>query len=192
PPRGAAPRAGPPPPRPPPRGPPRGRARRRQPGPPLGRGGGRRARPPHRRRPGLGDAAARPRRRTPPAREGNLAMTATTKTTGTIAAASPPGAGLGVLAQYGLLAGPLLSMLDASIISVAVAPIARQLPAPLGQVGWAVSGYLPALGVALPATSWLARRFGTLHVYTASVIGFTTASACCAAAPDARLLIAAR
>jgi len=119
-------------------------------------------------------------------------MTATTKTTGTIAAASPPGAGLGVLAQYGLLAGPLLSMLDASIISVAVAPIARQLHAPLSQVGWAVSGYLLALGVGLAATSWLARRFGTLHVYTASVIGFTTASACCAAAPDARLLIAAR
>src|SRR5215472_5448992 len=104
----------------------------------------------------------------------------------------PPRARLGAWAQYGLLAGPLLSMLDASIVSVAVAPIARQLHAPLSQVGWAVSGYLLALGVGLAATSWLARRFGTLHVYTASVIGFTTASACCAAAPDARLLIAAR
>ena len=120
-------------------------------------------------------------------------MTATTKTPGTItAAASPPRARLGALAQYGLLAGPLLSMLDASIVTVAVAPIARQLHAPLTQVGWAVSGYLLALGVGLAATSWLARRFGTLPVYTASVIGFTAASACCAAAPDARLLIAAR
>ena len=108
------------------------------------------------------------------------------------AAASPLRARLGVLAQCGLLAGPLLSMLDASIVTVAVAPIARQLHAPLTQVGWAVSGYLLALGVGLAATSWLARRFGTLPVYTASVIGFTLASACCAAAPDARLLIAAR
>jgi EmrB/QacA subfamily drug resistance transporter len=120
-------------------------------------------------------------------------MTAPTAPPGTITAAgSPRPAGLGVLAQYGLLAGPLLSMLDASIVTVAVAPIARALHAPLTVVGWAVSGYLLALGVGLAATSWLARRFGTLPVYTASVIGFTLASACCAAAPDARLLIAAR
>ena len=104
----------------------------------------------------------------------------------------PPRARLGAWAQYGLLAGPLLSMLDASIVNVAVAPIARQLHAPLTQVGWAVSGYLLALGVGLTATSWLARRFGTLPVYTASVLGFTLASAGCAAAPDVRLLIAAR
>jgi EmrB/QacA subfamily drug resistance transporter len=83
-------------------------------------------------------------------------------------------------------------MLDASIVTVAVAPIARQLHAPLTQVGWAVSGYLLALGVGLAATSWLARRFGTLPVYTVSVAAFTAASACCAAAPDVRLLIAAR
>src|SRR5215468_2842265 len=120
-------------------------------------------------------------------------MTASAKNPATITAAdSPRLAGLGVLARYGLLAGPLLSMLDASIVNVAVAPIARQLHAPLTVVGWAVSGYLLALGVGLAATSWLARRFGTLPVYTASVIGFTLASACCAAAPDARLLIAAR
>src|SRR5215472_9020016 len=104
----------------------------------------------------------------------------------------PPRARLGAWAQYGLLAGPLLSMLDASIVNVAVAPIARQLHAPLTQVGWAVSGYLLALGVGLAATPWLARRFGTLPVYTASVLAFTTASACCAVAPDVRLLIAAR
>jgi EmrB/QacA subfamily drug resistance transporter len=99
---------------------------------------------------------------------------------------------LGPLAQYGLLAGPLLSMLDSSIVNVAVAPIARQLNAPLNEVGWAVSGYLLALGVGLAATSWLARRFGTLPVYQASVVGFTLASACCAAAPSIHLLIAAR
>jgi MFS family permease len=47
-------------------------------------------------------------------------------------------------------------MLDASIVTVAVAPIARQLHAPLTLVGWAVSGYMLALGVGLAATSWLA------------------------------------
>jgi MFS family permease len=81
-------------------------------------------------------------------------MTASTASPDITAAASPPRVRLGVLAQYGLLAGPLLSMLDASIVTVAVAPIARQLHAPLTLVGWAVSGYLLALGVGLAATSW--------------------------------------
>ena len=110
----------------------------------------------------------------------------------TTAAGHPPGPALRSLAQYGLLAGPLLSMLDASIVNVAVAPIARQLHAPLAEVGWAVSGYLLALGVGLAATSWLARRLGTLPVYVVSVAAFTLASACCAAAPGAGWLIAAR
>jgi hypothetical protein len=46
-----------------------------------------------------------------------------------------PRPGLGAVAQHGLLAGPLLSMLDASIVNVAVTPIARQLHAPPAEVG---------------------------------------------------------
>ena len=109
-----------------------------------------------------------------------------------LVAASPPSARLGVLAQYGLLAGPLLSMLDSSIVNVAVAPIARQLNAPLTEVGWTLTGYLLALGTGLAGTSWLARRFGTLPVYLASMLGFTLSSACCAAAPSVGWLITAR
>ena len=55
----------------------------------------------------------------------------------------------GPLVQYALLAGPLLSMLDSSIVNVAVEPIARELHASLTVVQWTVSGYLLAL--ALPA-----------------------------------------
>jgi EmrB/QacA subfamily drug resistance transporter len=119
-------------------------------------------------------------------------MTTSAGNQDTILAASPPSARLGVLAQYGLLAGPLLSMLDSSIVNVAVAPIARQLNAPLTEVGWTLTGYLLALGTGLAATSWLARRFGTLPVYLSSVLGFTLSSACCAAAPSAGWLITAR
>jgi EmrB/QacA subfamily drug resistance transporter len=99
---------------------------------------------------------------------------------------------LGPLVQYALLAGPLLSMLDSSIVNVAAEPIARELHASLTTVQWTVSGYLLALGAGLAGTAYLARRFGTLQVYRASVIAFTVASALCALAPDARLLVAAR
>ena len=51
-------------------------------------------------------------------------------------------------------------MLDSSIVNVAVEPIARELRASLTTVGWAVSGYLLALGAGLAATAYLARRYG--------------------------------
>ena len=99
---------------------------------------------------------------------------------------------LGPLVQYALLAGPLLSMLDSSIVNVAVEPIARELHAGLSTVQWTVSGYLLALGAGLAGTAYLARRSGTLPVYRVSVIAFTVASALCALAPDAAVLVAAR
>jgi EmrB/QacA subfamily drug resistance transporter len=99
---------------------------------------------------------------------------------------------LGPLVQYALLAGPLLSMLDSSIVNVAVEPIARELHAGLTTVQWTVSGYLLALGAGLAGTAYLARRFGTLPVYRVSVTAFTVASALCALAPDAAVLVAAR
>ena len=101
---------------------------------------------------------------------------------------APPGSAppkAGPLVQYALLAGPLLSMLDSSIVNVAVEPIARELHTSLTVVQWTVSGYLLALGAGLAGTAFLARRFGTLPVYRASVIAFTAASALCALAPDA-------
>jgi EmrB/QacA subfamily drug resistance transporter len=107
----------------------------------------------------------------------------------------PEGTGsprLGPLVQYALLAGPLLSMLDSSIVNVAVEPIARELHASLTTVQWTVSGYLLALGAGLGGTAYLARRFGTLSVYRVSVLAFTVASALCALAPDAAVLVAAR
>lgn len=99
---------------------------------------------------------------------------------------------LGVLAQYALLSGPLLSMLDSSIMNVAVEPIAREMAAPLPTVQWTVSGYMLALGTGLALTSFLARRFGTVRVYATGVAAFTVASALCATAPNIGFLIGAR
>jgi len=97
-----------------------------------------------------------------------------------------------VIVQYALLAGPLLSMLDSSIVNVAAEPIARALHTPLGTVQWTVSGYLLALGTGLAGTAYLARRYGTLPVYRASIVVFTVASALCALSPDAAALIGFR
>ncbi len=106
-----------------------------------------------------------------------------------IAASSPR---LGVLAQAGLLAGPFMSMVDSSIVNVALPDIARSLQSSLAAAQWVVSVYLLALGVALPGTAYLAKRFGTRPVYMVSLIGFTAASALCAASPTVAVLDAVR
>jgi EmrB/QacA subfamily drug resistance transporter len=94
--------------------------------------------------------------------------------------------------QYALLAGPLLSMVDSSIVNVAAEPIARALDAPLTIVQWTVSGYLLGLGTGLAGTAYLARRYGTVPVYRVSLAAFTAASALCALSPGIGALIAFR
>jgi EmrB/QacA subfamily drug resistance transporter len=112
-----------------------------------------------------------------------------------VTAATEPLAGSARLrpsVQYALLAGPLLSMVDSSVVNVAIEPIARQLHASLPLVQWAVSGYLLALGTGLAATAYLSRRLGTIRLYHLSVLAFTVASAACAAAPDIQVLLITR
>lgn len=99
---------------------------------------------------------------------------------------------LGLIARTGLLIGPLLSMIDSSIVNVAVPDIAAELKSTLANVQWVVSGYLLALGVSLALTAYLAKRFGVLRVYTISMVFFVIASAACALAPNIGTLIAFR
>ncbi len=96
------------------------------------------------------------------------------------------------LVLLALLAGPLLSMVDGNVVNVAVPDIVRELHTTLTSVQWVVSGYLLALAATLPATSWLAKRFGTTRVYAVSLAAFTVASLACSLAVNVPELIAFR
>jgi EmrB/QacA subfamily drug resistance transporter len=112
--------------------------------------------------------------------------------TTTTAATTATARRLGPWALLALLAGPLLTMIDSSVVNVAIPDISRSLHASLASVQWAVSGYLLALAALLPATSYLAKRFGTVRVYATSLAAFTVASLLCALAQNVGELIAAR
>ncbi|MBO0683578.1 MAG: DHA2 family efflux MFS transporter permease subunit [Candidatus Dormibacteraeota bacterium] len=99
---------------------------------------------------------------------------------------------LPALVVFGLMAGPFLTMVDSSVVNVAVPDIARSLHTDLATVQWTVSAYLLALAAALAASGWLTRRFGSRPVYAASLLGFTAASALCAFAPSINFLVVAR
>src|ERR1017187_9900774 len=108
------------------------------------------------------------------------------------AGSAPERPGSSTLMRVTLLAGPVLSMVDSSVVNVAVPVIVRDLHTSLGTAAWTVSGYLLGLAGGLAVSPWLARRFGTMRAYTAVLLGFTLASAACALAPDVGLLIATR
>jgi EmrB/QacA subfamily drug resistance transporter len=110
-------------------------------------------------------------------------------------AAPEPGATaprLPAVVRLCFLAGPMLSMIDSSVVNVAVPSIVAGLHTSLGTAAWAVSGYLLGLACGLAATPWLARRYGTLPAYSAALLAFTLASAACALVPSVTLLIVAR
>src|SRR5262249_26002484 len=58
---------------------------------------------------------------------------------------------LGPLVQFGLLAGPFLSMVDSNVVNVAIPQITRSFGDPLSEVQWAISGYLLAMASGLAA-----------------------------------------
>lgn len=106
--------------------------------------------------------------------------------------AEPSGRCLPPAVLLALSAGPFLSMLDSNILSVAVPSIARQLHTQLDVAQWTLSAYLLALAVALPATSYVSRRFGTVRSYLGALLAFTFVSGLCAVAPNITALIGLR
>ena len=99
---------------------------------------------------------------------------------------------LSALVLLGLLAGPFMSMIDSSVVNVALAVIARSFKTDLATAQWVISGYLLALAFGLPASAFLAKRYGTRRVYLFSMAGFTLSSLACAFAPTLPVLIATR
>lgn len=88
--------------------------------------------------------------------------------------------------------GALLTIVDTTVVNVAIEPLAQELHAPLATVGWVATGYLLALTATIPLSGWAADRFGARRLFLFSVALFTVGSALAAAAPSAEALIAAR
>ncbi|MEW2412818.1 MFS transporter [Streptomyces sp. NPDC046866] len=96
----------------------------------------------------------------------------------------------GVLAV--LCVGFFMTLLDTSIVNVAVPAVQADLHAGVDRILWMVNGYVLALAVLLIAAGRLGDRFGPKRLYLAGLAVFTAASALCGAATSADGLIAAR
>jgi EmrB/QacA subfamily drug resistance transporter len=78
-----------------------------------------------------------------------------------------------------VIVGMIMSILDTTIVNVALDRLGKDLHSPISQVQWVVTGYLLALGAVIPVTGWTARRYGAKQVYLVSLVLFTLGSIAC-------------
>jgi EmrB/QacA subfamily drug resistance transporter len=85
-----------------------------------------------------------------------------------------------------------ISVLDVTVVNVALPSIAREFGIAFAQTGAVSTAYLTALAIAIPASGRLGDRFGGKWVLLAAIALFTGASGLCGIAPSFPLLVAAR
>lgn len=90
-----------------------------------------------------------------------------------------------------LVAG-FMSLLDVSIVNVALPSLREGLDASQSQLQWVVSGYALAFGLVLVPAGRLGDVRGRRGVFVAGLVLFTVSSAVCGLAPGAGWLVAAR
>ena len=90
------------------------------------------------------------------------------------------------------LIGAFMSILDSSIVNVAVPTIMNVFNAGPSDVQWVSTIYLLAMGVVVPLSGWLGDRFGFKRLYMASLALFVLGSLICGLSWDLNSLILAR
>jgi len=88
-----------------------------------------------------------------------------------------------------VILGMIMSILDTTIVNVALRTLGHDLHSSLAQIQWVITGYLLSLAAVIPVTGWAARRFGAKRVYMTSLVLFTVGSALCAIATSTTELV---
>src|SRR3954454_5139099 len=91
-----------------------------------------------------------------------------------------------------VIVGVIMSVLDMTIVNVALETLSRQLDAPLDVIQWVATGYLLAVAIVIPLTGWASERWGAKRVWMTSVGLFGLGSALCGLAWSAESLIVFR
>jgi EmrB/QacA subfamily drug resistance transporter len=92
-----------------------------------------------------------------------------------------------------LVAGAFfMEILDATIITPAIPRIAESFGVDAVDVNVAISAYLVTVAVLIPASGWMADRFGIRRVFIAAIAVFTLASIGCATSVSLPMLVGMR
>jgi len=85
--------------------------------------------------------------------------------------------------------GSIMSILDTTIVAVALATLARDFHVPVSTIQWVTTGYLLSLAVVIPVTGWAVDRFGARPMWLTSLSLFIVGSSLCGVAWSANSLI---
>jgi EmrB/QacA subfamily drug resistance transporter len=88
--------------------------------------------------------------------------------------------------------GSVMSVLDTTIVNVALKSLATDLHTSIDTIQWVTTGYLLSLAATVPVSAWAAKRIGIKRLYLISLVVFTLGSALCGLAWSAGSLIAFR
>jgi EmrB/QacA subfamily drug resistance transporter len=91
-----------------------------------------------------------------------------------------------------LVVGMFMSVLDVSIVNVAIPTMQNDFGATTDEIQWVSTAYSLAEGVIVPASAWLGVRFGLSRVYTVSMVAFAVCSVLCGLAWDLNSMIVFR
>jgi len=88
--------------------------------------------------------------------------------------------------------GAVMSILDITVVSVALPTFQTEFNATYAQVAWTLTGYTLALATVIPLSGWAADRFGTKRLYMLALLLFTLGSILCATATSIEQLVGYR
>ncbi len=91
-----------------------------------------------------------------------------------------------------VIVGAIMSILDTTIVNVALATLGHDLHSSIADIQWVVTGYMLSLAAVIPITGWAAKRFGAKQVYLVSLVLFTAGSALCGLAASTTELVVFR
>jgi EmrB/QacA subfamily drug resistance transporter len=91
-----------------------------------------------------------------------------------------------------IVLGMIMSVLDTTIVNVALNDLSVDLHASLDDIQWVVTGYLLSLAAVIPVTGWASNRFNAKRLYISAIILFTLGSVLCALSWSSETLIVAR
>jgi EmrB/QacA subfamily drug resistance transporter len=91
-----------------------------------------------------------------------------------------------------VVVGAIMSILDTTIVNVALATLGRELHSSLSTIQWVSTGYLVALAVVIPMTGWASERFGAKRLWMTVVALFVLGSILSGLAWSAESLIVFR
>jgi EmrB/QacA subfamily drug resistance transporter len=91
-----------------------------------------------------------------------------------------------------VILGTIMTVLDLTIVNVAVPTVGTALRASIPAVQWVMTGYMLAFATVIPLTGWASERFGVKRVWMAALLVFLAGSVLAGAAWSVGSLIAFR